>query len=204
VSHLAPILASKAKTIIVKFGLSHEGSKWVKHPFHLDYGDGEYRQKDLARIIRDAVPQFALTKDELKRFLEKEDIGQAQRIAWSRISKAPKNKKGDYGELLLFVLLCLFFDSPKFVTKVRLRSSQKEQIKGFDCAHFTIEEGKIYLWLGEAKFHQSISGAIDEAISSIEEHCGKEYLTNELSILESQVEVNEDFPEIRSTFDCQF
>lgn len=177
--------------------------KWEKQAFHLDYENSSYRQKEIASIVKDAMPHFALTEDEFNEFISTKDLGEANREAWSRISSARKDKKGDYGELLLYLILEIFFPAKKFVTKVRLRSSKKEQIKGFDCAHFTIENDEVYLWLGEAKFHQSFSTALTDSLNSIIEHCQPKYLKNELSILKSNIEINkafEDYEKIENIF----
>jgi hypothetical protein len=187
-------LQARIKNLIFQFNYIHAFTKWDKHPMTLDYEDGIYRQKELVRIIRDSVIHFALTRGEIKRYKEQDDFGEMQRKAWDRISKAKKNQKGDFGELLLFIILCVFFPTQKFVTKVRLRSSTKDQIKGFDCAHFTYENDEVILWLGEAKFHNTYSNAINGALSSIKEHCTVDYLKDEISILASNIEFNEEFP----------
>ncbi|MDR3540908.1 MAG: DUF1837 domain-containing protein [Desulfosporosinus sp.] len=188
-------LRKRAQNLLFKFDLSHEHVKTEKIGMTLNYEEGKYRQAELVRIIRESVVHFALTKNELKKYKDDEDFGEMQRKAWERISKAHKNSKGDYGELLLFIILSIFFPTEKFVTKVRLRSSTKDQIKGFDCAHFSIEEDNVILWLGEAKFHQQFSGAITDAIKSIREHNEIDYLKDEISILSSNIEINDTFSE---------
>lgn len=187
-------LTKRAKNLIFKFDLSHDYVKTEKIGMTLNYEDGKYRQIELVRIIRESVIHFALTKLEIKKYKDDDDFGEMQRKAWERISKAHKNSKGDFGELLLFIILTIFFPSEKFVTKVRLRSSTKDQIKGFDCAHFSTENEDVILWLGEAKFHQQFSGAIADAIRSVKEHCMIDYLRDEISILASNIEINENFP----------
>lgn len=163
--------------------------KYFKRTLHLDYTTKTYRQKDLVKLIRDSVPYFALTEQEM---IDLEDIDKS-RTAWARISKARKDKKGDYGELLLYLILLVYYDAPKFVTKVRLRSSATMQINGYDCAHFTIEKDEPVLWLGESKFHQSFSTALTHAIDSLNEHCKILYTSDEMSILKPNVEINNDY-----------
>lgn len=187
-------LRRRIKNLIFEFKLNDTTISTKKHPFTLDYENGSYRQRELVKIIKDTVIHFALTSDEIKKYKESDDFGEMERKGWDRISKAHKYSKGDYGELLLFLMLTVFFPTKKFVTKVRLRSSKKDQIKGFDCAHFTVEQEQIYLWLGEAKFHNSFSNAIAGAIESIKEHLEFDYLNDEISILSSNIEVNEEFP----------
>lgn len=155
--------------------------------FTLDYEDGRYRQNELVGLIRDAVPFFALTEDEIATI----DRSDWNKSSFTRISDANRKSKGDYGELLLFLILSIFYDIPKFVTKARLRSTTREQIKGFDCAHFSIKNDKVTLWLGEAKFHQNISGAITSAFASLEEHLtDSERIKSELRLLGGEIEIN--------------
>jgi Cap4 SAVED domain len=158
--------------------------KYLKRTFHLDYEAKTYRQKDLVGLIRDTVPYFSLTEEEFK---DLESI-EKSRTAWRRISDARKDKKGDYGELLLYLILLVYYDSAKFVTKVRLRSSAKMQVNGFDCAHFTIEDDEPILWLGESKFHQSFSTALTDSIKSLNEHCNVLFTSDEISILKPNIE----------------
>lgn len=174
--------------------------KYLKRTFHLDYTSKIYRQKDLVGLIRDSVPYFALTEEEIN---DLEEI-EKSRTAWSRISKARKDKKGDYGELLLFLIMIVYYEAPKFVTKVRLRSSTGMQINGYDCAHFTIEGNEPILWLGESKFHQSFSSALTDSIDSLNDHCKILYTADEISILKPNIEVNkdleDDFLKLKSVF----
>lgn len=77
------------------------------------------------------------------------------------------------------------------VTKVKLRSSVKDQIKGFDCAHFGIDElGNVSLWLGEVKFYKSFSNAVTDIVEEIHQHVTDDYLKNEFSILCPNIEYN--------------
>jgi hypothetical protein len=184
-------LKTYTKNQIFKFEYSSTG-KYQKKSFHLDYLANKYRQKDLVSLIRDSVPYFALTEDEFK---DLESIDKT-RTAWSRISKARKDKKGDYGELLLFLILIVYYEAPKLVTKVRLRTSTKLQINGYDCAHFTVEDDNPILWIGESKFYQNFSNGLTQSIISLNEHCNVLYTTDELSILSPNLEINKDSDEL--------
>ncbi|AKB07268.1 HamA C-terminal domain-containing protein [Vibrio cholerae] len=162
-----------------------------KHPYHLNYERGQYRESDLVKIIRGALPKFALTPEEYKKLVDDDDLDEIYRLAFSRISQAKKNMKGDYGELLLFLILKSFYGADKLVTKVKLRSSVKDQIKGFDCAHFGIDElGNVSLWLGEVKFYKSFSNAVTDIVEEIHQHVTDDYLKNEFSILCPNIEYN--------------
>lgn len=186
-------LFKRFKRLVLKFDEAVDTQGHYKQPFHLDYESGVYREDELVKLIRGALPKFALTPDEYKRLFENDDLDEMYRLSFSRISKAKKNRKGDYGELLLFLILKAFYGADRLVTKVRLRTSVKEQIKGFDCAHFDIDEhGKARIWLGEVKFYKSFSNAASDIIDEIEQHLSHEYLKNEFSILCPNIEYNEE------------
>lgn len=179
----------RAKNLVHHFKLSVKSHVHGKNSYHLDYESGRCRQDDLSKLIRDTVIFFALTPQELAT-LNAETSGKLHKRAWGRISDRHAYMKGDYGELLLFLILEVYYPAKKFVTKARLRSSKGDEIKGYDCAHFSIDDnGEICLWLGEAKFHQSFSTAISKATDSINKHLTIKSIKDELSILEGNIDI---------------
>lgn len=173
---------------IFKFESSLSNAGGADASFTLDYERGRYRQGELVGLIRDVIPYFALTEEELKTI----DLSEINKQSVSRISDANKEKKGDYGEILLFVILDSFSNAPKFVTKARLRSTNKEQIKGFDCAHFSIEnDQEVILWLGEAKFYKNFSNAVSKSLTSLQDHLNDpKKIKSELTLLGGEIEIN--------------
>lgn len=184
-------IIERTENLIFQFSWAFDENK---KPFTLNYEMWRYRENELIWLIRDTVPFFALTSEEYKKYKENDEISEINKNAFTRISKAKENKKWDYWELLLFLILKVFYKSEKFVTKVRLRSTKTEQIKWYDCAHFTIENNEPILWLWEAKFYKDISWAISESLQSVTEHLDPKYLKDELDILKSNIEINSDFP----------
>lgn len=180
-------IQTRIRNLIFKFEAKVQHSQKGDSTFTLDYENGRYRQTELVGLIRDVVPFFALTEAEIDSI----DKSEWNRKSFARISDANRKSKGDYGELLLFLILSIFYNVPKFVTKARLRSTTREQIKGFDCAHFSIDQGKVTLWLGEAKFHQNFSGAVSKALISLKEHLGdSSRIKSELKLLGGEIEIN--------------
>jgi len=186
-------IKKRATNLIFNINVKATDFKYNQNSFHLDFENKTYRQSELIKLIRDTVLFFALTREELDK-INSETLHKLQGRAWKRISERPREKKGDYGELLLFLLLEVFYPTRKLVTKVRLRSSLGDEIKGFDCAHFSIDKNnEICLWLGEAKFHKDFSTAIFQAVKSINEHISDKSIKDELSILEgNNCEIDED------------
>jgi hypothetical protein len=185
-------LNKRVENLFFKFSVSFENGKWEHIPLHLNYSSGKYRQGEIKNLVNDSLPHFALTPTEFEEYTRTGDVGEKYRLAWSRISKRKKSNKGDYGELLLFLILKVFFKSEKLVTKVKLKTGNQE-VYGYDCAHFTIENDEPILWLGESKFYSSFSNAISKAFDSLDEHCKESFTIQEFSFLEPHIELNEDF-----------
>lgn len=182
-------LEMRIKNLFYKFEVNVTNSGDEDATYTLDFESGEYRQSCLVGLIREIVPYFALTSSEIDEL----DKSEWFRQSYTRISDAHQNSKGDYGELLLYAILSIFYDVPKFVTKARLRSTTREQIKGFDCAHFSIDpdDDQVTLWLGEAKFHKNISGAISSAFNSLTDHLNNPVtIKSELKLLGGEIEIN--------------
>lgn len=184
-------LYSRFSKLVVKFTQEIDNSGQKIEPYHLDFEDKRYREKELVNLVRDALPQFALTPDEYKSLKESDSEGEMFRQAVKRLSTAKKERKGEYGELLLFLMLKSFYGADRFVTKLKLRSSRRDQIKGFDSAHFTVDEDKkLILWLGESKFYKDFSGALRDISEEIIAHTQSSYLKEEFSILAPNIECN--------------
>ncbi|WP_203296760.1 HamA C-terminal domain-containing protein [Luteirhabdus pelagi] len=186
-------LNKRVENLIFKFSVNFEKGKWNHFPIHLNYSSGKYRQSELKQIINDSLPHFALTPSEYQEYSKTNDDGEKYRVAWSRISRRSKSNKGDYGELLLYLILKVFFKSDKLVTKVKLKTGNQE-VYGYDCAHFSIEDNEPILWLGESKFYSNFSGGLSNAFESLEAHCCEKFTVEEFSFLEPHIELNKDFP----------
>lgn len=185
-------LIDRVENLVFKFSAKIESGTWERLPIHLDYEAGKYRQAELKSIIRDALPHFALTPTEFAEYSKNGDFGEAYRDSWNRISSRHKYRKGDYGELLLFLMLKVFYKADKFVTKVRIKTGNQE-VLGYDCAHFTIEGDDIILWLGESKFYSNFNNAVDTAVKSLNQHCTVSFTKKEFSFLVPHLEVNRSF-----------
>jgi len=172
-----------------------------KNTFHLDYQASDYRQENLATFIRENIIYHCLTEKELDSYFENPGDTTIYTEAANRISNRPKDKKGDYGEFLLFLLLHYYYKKPKLITKIKIKTSGGDEVKGFDCAHFTLDSDKLILWLGEAKFYKDFSSGLNNSIKSIKKLSKLESIENEISIIKSHIDNesdNEKFQKIKN------
>jgi len=87
-------------------------------------------------------------------------------------TKEDKGSGAELGEILLYLFLEQDLKAPKLFSKVELKTSAEDYIKGSDAIHFKFrktDEGKtiIQLIVGESKINIKIKSALSSAFSSI-------------------------------------
>jgi len=88
--------------------------------------------------------------------------------------------RGEFGELILHLLLRDFLNTLPLVSKIYAKNSAGIPAHGFDSVHIgrsLIDSTKKSLFLGESKLHRSGESGIDELLDDIEKHFVKDFLT---------------------------
>ena len=170
---------------------------YQKDSFHLDYEFEEYRQSKLIEFIRRDIVGFCLTDKEYEKYIEDPSQEDFVRTAWRRISTAQSDKKGDFGEFLLYAILKYHYCLNHRVAKIKIKTARGDQVKGFDCAHFQITNNKLTLFLGEAKFYQNFTSALRSAGKSLEQLTQIDKIEDEISMLVDNLENESDKEEYK-------
>ena len=92
-----------------------------------------------------------IEKDEKHKF---EDLERLSTIAYqSRTPKRPENKDGLLGEVLLDLIIQIYYeDCTKLTTRMLFRQDDNFEVKGYDAAYFIKKDGCVSIWLGQSKF----------------------------------------------------
>ena len=90
-------------------------------------------------------------------------------------NEADKGAGGELGEILLYLFLEQDLHAPKLFSKVELKTSAKDYVKGSDGIHFKFRTNRegikiLQLVIGEAKIKNELKKGIDKAFESIEEY----------------------------------
>lgn len=90
-------------------------------------------------------------------------------------NEADKGAGGELGEILLYLFLEQDMHAPKLFSKVELKTSAKDYVKGSDGIHFKFRTNSdgvkiLQLVIGEAKIKNELKKGIDEAFESIEKY----------------------------------
>ena len=119
-----------------------------------------FSRKRLAEIENNTLKQRTITLEALNhlRPIKNED---------------DQGAGGELGEILLYLFLEQDLKAPKLFSKVELKTSAKDYVKGSDGIHFrfrTDNDGKkvLQLVIGEAKIKNDLKNGVDEVFKSID------------------------------------
>jgi hypothetical protein len=143
------------------------------------------------KIKNGILYNFVFSCREIEKKLGVDDTKSAQRLFDRAIRKiSQQTAKGELGELILFTLLDVYFEAPKILSKISLKTNPNMPVFGADAVHGKYINGEFRLYLGESKLYKSFKSAASEAAKSIK--TAKDKYSDEFDLLESHM----DFPNI--------
>ena len=135
----------------------------------------QYILSNITRYVFDRRKSTEIENDPEKRnFATLDAISHLRDIT----SDKDKGAGGELGEILLYLFLEQDMGAPKLFSKVELKTSAKDYIKGSDGIHFKFREtfdGKkiLQLVIGEAKIQNDLDDGIKSAFESINTYLTK-------------------------------
>jgi len=152
------------------------------------YELGKFRNDELANYLFDWLPEFALKYSELEEFNSGTGMRLVKQAAKTVYTTDKYQKRGEFGELLLHVLLREVFNSEPAISKIYYKSATNETVKGFDAVHIVEAGNDLELWLGEVKFYKDVKAAIADVTSEIRGHTEQNYLRNEFILIGTKLD----------------
>lgn len=149
--------------------------------YHVGFDQNKFRLQPLADKIRDIIIEFAFGYFELEKFKDNP-------TAWaSKLKEAAETvyttdkheKRGEFGELILHLLLRGFHNTIPLLSKIYFKDAANSTVHGFDGVHITIDGDKKKLWLGESKFYANGKAGISALIEDLKNHIKEDYLRQE-------------------------
>jgi len=137
---------------------------------------------ELIDLLIEHTVFFAFSEKEVLKYHgcgKLDDLKKAANYAYAR-KRISRKAKGTAGEVLLDLLIQLVEPgSRKFFTRLRYRDLGEVDPKGYDAAVFSTQEGKISLWLGQAKSNLRLDESKDELLNDLKKNT-KKYFVNYL------------------------
>jgi hypothetical protein len=147
---------------------------------------------DMFRVIKQSImTNFVLSYSEIQNKLSIKSTKTPAELFNKAIRKISKNTaQGELGELLLFTLLEVYFEAPKILSKISLKTSRRVPVFGADAVHAQYVDESLRLYLGESKLHKTFTNAASSAAESISSFLEK--YRDEFTLIDSHI----DFPEM--------
>lgn len=150
-----------------------------------DYIGSDVNMFDLVDRLREAAKSLYKIKDyDIMRraylFKEQEAI--------DKVEKGGHKIRGEFGELLLHLLLRDYKNTIPLVSKVYFKDSPGVPAHGFDAVHISPDEE--ILWLGESKLYANAKGGLKALLKDLDEHFNTDYLDEQFVIIKKNLSNN--------------
>lgn len=150
-----------------------------------NYEDPNIPQNDAVEKLREAAHSIYKIKDfdiMRKWYLEKDESVRA------KVDKMSANRRGEFGELLLHLILRDFKGTVPLISKVYFKDSSGVPAHGFDTVHISPSE-KI-LWLGESKFYVDAKNGLRDLLDDLGNHFTRSFLDEQFVIIKKNLSNN--------------
>ena len=95
-------------------------------------------------------------------------------------------KKGEFGELLLHVILRDYFNTVPLLSKIYFKDTDGFAVHGFDAVHIgpdINDNSKDSLYLGESKIYATGEGGVKALVGDIKDHYVRDFLDREFVLV---------------------
>lgn len=129
--------------------------------------NGDPKFKDLAECLADHIVGYCFCAARRKKSKRLDEITRLVREARHIFRK--DDTGGEAGEMLLYFLLESVIGAPQVVAKMDLKTNQNLESNGSDGIHMRWDatKSRLEIYFGEAKLEDGISGAMTNALNSI-------------------------------------
>ena len=177
----------------------------------IDDGASRYMLEEFAKVVMEVIPEYVFANYENDEINNLNAVGKLREAAHSiykikefelmrryymngdlqakqELDKSAYKNRGEFGELILHLLLRDFKGTIPLISKVYFKDTSGVPAHGFDTVHISPDE-KV-LWLGESKFYGNGKVGIRQLLVDLEQHFKKEYLDEQFIIIKKNLECN--------------
>jgi hypothetical protein len=162
--------------------------------YHVGFDQNKFRLLPLVETIRSVIPEYALGYHQGNNIPLTEIVDRLQDAAKTVYTTDKYKRRGEFGELILHLLLRDFCNSIPLISTIFFRDAPNIPAHGFDGVHVTINGNEKKLWLGESKLYKSGSDGVTDLVGDIVKHFNADYLREQFSLITRKLPV--DAPEI--------
>ena len=155
--------------------------------YYVGFDQLKFRLDALATVIVNVIPEFALGLYQGDA-VELVSIVPRLREAARRIYSTDQyQKRGEFGELVLHLLLRDFCRSVPLISKIYFKDTDNATVHGFDAVHAVEDGDRKALWLGESKLYDDGKAGVRELLNDLTRHLGADYLRREFALISTKL-----------------
>lgn len=165
---------SRLEKIEIEIDIDETEAKGYCYCLKLD-ANGNPRTNDLIEFVLTKIVDYSLPKklqDEAKDFLDRTSSS-SKILELERRAKqlfVDLEKTGEFGEMLLYILVQEILKLPQLISKMTLKTSGKLHYQGADGIHVKYEESddSLSLYWGESKMEKTVNNALKHCFESLQ------------------------------------
>jgi hypothetical protein len=162
--------------------------------YHVGFDQNKFRLLPLVETIRSVIPEYALGYHNGNNIPLTEIVERLQDAAKTVYTTDKYKSRGEFGELILHLLLRDFCNSIPLISTIYFRDAPNIPAHGFDGVHITIEGDEKKLWLGESKLYKSGKDGVKDLTNDIVKHFNTDYVRQQFNLITRKLPT--DVPEI--------
>lgn len=162
--------------------------------YHVGFDQNKFRLLPLVDTIRSVIPEYALGYHQGNNIPLPEIIDRLQDAAKTVYTTDKYKRRGEFGELILHLLLRDFCNSIPLISTIYFRDAPNIPAHGFDGVHVTLNGNEKKLWLGESKLYKSGMDGVNDLVDDIAKHFNADYLRQQFNLITRKLPT--DAPEI--------
>jgi hypothetical protein len=162
--------------------------------YHIGFDQKQFRLQPLVDVIRNVIPEFSLGYHCGEQIPITEIVSRLKEAAQTVYLTDKYQTRGEFGELILHLLLRDFQGTIPLISKIYFKDSHNVPAHGFDGVQITITGDEKKLWLGESKLYKTGDAGVRELANDIKKHANADYLRREFNLISKKLPSN--IPEI--------
>lgn len=151
--------------------------------YHVGFDKNQFRLEPLVDIIRNVIPEFSLGYHCGESIPLTEIVERLKEAAETVYLTEKYQTRGEFGELILHLLLRDFHNTIPLISKMYFKDSHNVPAHGFDGVQITIDGNEKKLWLGESKLYKTGKDGIRDLIGDITKHVNEDYIRKEFNLI---------------------
>jgi len=155
--------------------------------YYIGFDRQQFRLQPLVDVIRSVIPEFSLGYHCGDHIPLTEIVERLKEAAETVYLTEKYQTRGEFGELILHLLLRDFRETIPLISKIYFKDSHNVPAHGFDGVQISINGSEKKLWLGESKLYKSGSDGIRDLVEDIKKHVNEDYLRKEFSLISKKL-----------------